>query len=152
MTWGLITVIILLITIFILVGLCIFFIYDDVTTKNTTISPSQCPKGITQFGVNVRSVGNIISTSCGTSGTDTCTFNNITSLGEAVDICNANINICSVFSYSPNAINDGQGNISGIMSIVTSAGGVSPSTSYDSYFLQIPSVLSSSSSSASAAA
>lgn len=151
MFWNTFTIIVLLITIFILVGLCIFFIYDDVNTKNTMISPSQCPTVRGNYSVSPNTIGNSIASLCGASGTDVCTFNNITNLQECVDLCNANINICSVFSYSPFAINDGEGNITGIMNIMVASSGVSVSTNYDTYYLQTPGVLSSSSSSTSTA-
>jgi len=132
-----ITVIILIIGIVILFFLCIFFIYRSVRLESTLVSPSTLPVNA-EFGVYPQTVGLSILDVCGTNNNEICTFTQVTSLENAIQICYTNANICSAFSYAPSNIPQTDGTFDGTMSIINFNLGTIASTSYDTYVQQIP--------------
>lgn len=72
-------------------------IYSVVLTTNT-VEASSCPQTTGDFGVQPNMAG-VVLQNCGTTKTEQCTFNNITSLSDAVNQCNA-ITGCNAFEYS----------------------------------------------------
>lgn len=129
--------IIMIITIIILTALSIYFIYNSVVIQTKFIDPNNCPKQSLEFGVSPQTVGNKILNNCGTTGNSLCTFSNIDSLTEAIDICHQNADKCSTFSYAPGILASVGGRQQGIMSIISPSDGLSSSTVYDTYELQI---------------
>lgn len=132
-----ITTIILSIAVFILVVLCIFFIYTSVSTQSKYIDPNKCSRQSTEFGVIPLTIGNAILNSCGTGKNEPCTFSNIFNLSEAIDKCHQFANICTLFSYAPGILLTADGSRQGTMSIMSSTAGFSASTLYDTYTQQV---------------
>lgn len=92
------------------------------------IDPSQCPTVNSDFGVSPNTVANILN-QCGPEGDSSCTFTNITSLAAAVDICNQNANLCTLFVYSA---------VTATMSIADPTSTTTPSSGVDLYRRQYP--------------
>lgn len=133
--------VIMIVTIIILTVLCIYFIYNSVNIQSKYIDPNNCPKQTSEFGVSPQTVGNKILSLCGTSGSSLCTFSNVGSLSEAIDLCHQRADICTTFSYAPGILALSGGQQQGVMSIVSPTDGLSGSTVYDTYVLQIQSNL-----------
>jgi hypothetical protein len=64
------------------------------------IEPSRCPVVRGTYGVNPGKVGTSLFM-CGTNFTSECVFDGISSLANAIALCNNYINVCKIFSYSP---------------------------------------------------
>jgi hypothetical protein len=141
MEYKTVIIIILAITLIVVVGLCIYFIYNSVSIQSKFISPSKCAITTNEFSVNPLTSGNTILNTCGTDGTTTCTFTNIANLSEAINTCHQYANICTMFSYAPGILNTGTGPPQGVMNIISPTGGLSSSTTYDTYTQQILSTL-----------
>lgn len=129
--------IIMFVTIIILTVLCIYFIYNSVSIQSKYIDPNNCAKQVLEFGVSPQTVGNKILSTCGTNGSSLCTFTNIGSLSEAIDVCHQNVDKCNTFSYAPGILPTVGGQPQGVMSIISATDGLSGSTVYDTYSLQI---------------
>lgn len=132
------TTIILVITILILFFLSVFFIYRSVRLQSILIDPLNCPQTNAQFGVYPNTLGTSIVDTCGVNNDEICTFVQVTSLENAVEICNANANICSAFSYAPSNVPQADGTLNGTMSIINYTLGSTQSNIYDTYVQQIP--------------
>jgi hypothetical protein len=143
MDYKTILIVILSIALVIVVVLAVYFIYSSVVTQSTYVNPKFCTTNSSEFGVASGTAGNVILNLCGTGGNSTCTFSNVANLTEAIALCNQNANICSMFSYAPGIINNGNGPPEGIVNIISPTGGVSASTTYDTYTQQILSTLTS---------
>ncbi len=135
------SIIILIITILILVILCIFFIYRSVRLQSTLINPNSCPKSNAEYGVYPETVGTLILDTCGVNRNEICTFNNVSTLSQAIDICHENAAICTAFSYAPGVYPLENGTFTGTMSIVNFSSGTMQSNTYDSYVQQIPTTI-----------
>jgi hypothetical protein len=133
--------VILAIAVFVLIILCVYFIYTSVTTSNKFINPSKCPKQTTEFGVTPLTLGNKILSQCGTDKSQVCTFSNIGNLSEAIDLCHQYANICTSFSYAAGVLATTTASKQGIMNIISATDGLSSSTIYDTYTQQVFSVL-----------
>ncbi len=133
-----VTTIILSITILILFFLAIFFIFYAVRLQSTLIDPLNCPQTNAQFGVYSNTLGTSIVDTCGINKDEICTFIQVTSLQNAIDICNANATICTAFSYAPSNIPQEDGTFNGTMSIINYNSGSVQSNEYDTYVQQIP--------------
>lgn len=131
------TLIICLIAILILVGLCIYFIFNSVSIQSRYIDPNNCPRQTTEFGASSFTVGNTILNQCGSDRQQICTFTNVGNLNEAMNLCRQYADICTVFSYAPGVIVIPGSPPQGIMSIMSSTAGLSSSTIYDTYTQQI---------------
>lgn len=129
--------VVMFITIIILTVLCIYFIYNSVSIQSKYIDPNNCPKQVLEFGVSPQTVGNKILNTCGVSGNSLCSFTNVGSLSEAIDLCHQNADKCNTFSYAPGILASVNGQPQGVMSIISSIDGLSGSTVYDTYSLQI---------------
>ena len=101
-------------------------IYTVVLTSNN-IDPGSCPQTIGDFGVQPNTTG-VVLQNCGTSKTEQCTFNNISSLNDAVNQCNA-IQGCDAFEYS---------SYTNIMNVIDKNAKVISNNSFDLYVRQNP--------------
>lgn len=133
--------IIMFITVFILVAVCIYLIYLLVSTQTRFIDPKKCPQQVAEFGVTPQTAGNVILNVCGTNSSQPCTFSNVANLAAAINICHQYANACTVFSYAPGILVTSDGTVQGVMNIVSPTGGVSTSTTYDTYTQQVLSTL-----------
>ena len=134
------TTVILSITVIILFILCIVFIFMMVRFQITLINPKNCPQNsAAEFGVFPSTVGTSILDTCGVNSDQICTFTQVTSLDNAIEICHANANICSAFSYAASNLQQADGTFDGTMSIINYASGTANSTTYDTYLQQVSS-------------
>jgi len=76
----------------------IFFIAMYFRCSVINVNPSQCGASYGIYAVEAGRTGNVIST-CGGSGNQPCTFV-ISTLQEAVELCNDNSDVCTAFYYS----------------------------------------------------
>jgi len=132
------TLILLAITILILFVLCIFFIFRSVRIQSTLIDPLNCPQTNAEFGVYSNTLGTAILDTCGINSNEICTFNSVSNLNEAIQLCHANATICKAFSFAPNNTPQENGTFNGTMSIINFSLGTIQSNTFDTYVQQIP--------------
>jgi hypothetical protein len=104
---------ILVFVIFILVGLVIFFALRDENTKSTYIAPAKCPVIKSNYAslpnVNPNTINIVNQCSVnpdGSSGTQACSFSDITNIFDAQAICNKySTSVCGGFIYNPSTAN-----------------------------------------------
>lgn len=119
------------------IAFCIIFfiiaigimIYCVVLSTNK-IDSSTCPQTTGDFGVQPNKSGAVVSI-CGTTKTEQCTFNNITSLNDAINQCNS-IQGCEAFEYSF---------YTNIMNIIDKNNKIESNTNFDIYVRQNPIIL-----------
>jgi hypothetical protein len=101
------------------------------------IDPNNCPKETTEFGVKPSQIGSTILETCGDTRDETCTFQEIATLQDAITICHFHSDICFAFSFAPATLPEADGTFSGTMSIIDTEGGHINSSIYDTYVQQI---------------
>lgn len=111
---------------FLFIGVVIYCVY--VSTHN--IESGSCPHTTGDFGVQVNKSGLVLEI-CGTTKTEQCTFNNITSLSDAINVCNA-VSGCEAFEYS---------SYDNMMNIIDKNSKIITSDTYDLYVRQNPIII-----------
>ena len=92
-----------LVMFFAIIGITIFFSFNTYSILDRCenfVPPENCNQPIGEFAIEPNTVSTNIISGCGTSQKDICNFTNVTSITEAIKICNENINICNRFNYS----------------------------------------------------
>lgn len=112
---------------FLLLGVVVIGVYLYFKQSSELISPGQCPIVHGLFGSNAGKIGGKILYQCGASSTQQCSFNGITTLSAATNLCNAYINLCKAFSFSPST---------GNVLFIDPGSVLSSSSIYDTYLLQ----------------
>jgi hypothetical protein len=87
------------IIIVILVLIIVALIIRQITITSTLISPADCPVIKGTYAVTPGSTGSAL-TNCGPTQSEACQFSNVSSLNQAISICNQDPLTCLAFSYS----------------------------------------------------
>ena len=115
-------------TIFILSILIIVLLVIWIRERSGYIQASQCNKPLGEFALENGVTTKSVLSKCGPDKKSLCSESNITSLTQAVQYCNDNIDICDRFSYD---------SLANIVQIVSLGGKYIPLATSDIYTRQV---------------
>jgi hypothetical protein len=89
-------------------ALFVVFLFLYIDSKNDRVAPENCPKVLGTYsvipnvsGTNLKPLYICTANPTGAIGTSQCNFNGISSLTDAISICNLYGTNCNGFSYNP---------------------------------------------------
>lgn len=115
--------------IFLTIVIIALIIYST-SVRTSLINPNNCPSTTGNFGVTPLTSGVTINT-CGPGLNEPCSFTDVLSLSQAINICNAT-EFCRAFVYNQNTH---------VMSIINPEDAVSQDENFDLYVRQNPLVV-----------